>query len=96
MEKFQYPSKSFSMKTISAMSRGKNIEVLVTSDRKRNLLLLELPNMIEAQGKKGGWRSTLRWWKLLGFVQMHSFAMGSGYSCRYTNDDGLLITYKKE
>ncbi len=96
MEKFQYPSKSFSTKAISAMSQGKNIEVFVTSDKKQNLLLLELPNMIETQGKKGGWRSTLRWWKLLGFVQVHSFAMGSEYSCSYTNDGGLLITYKKE
>jgi len=96
METFQYPSKSFSLKAISAMSQGNNIEVVVTSDKKQNLLLPELPEMIETKGKNSGWRSTLRWWRLLGFVQVHSFAMASGYSCDYTNDDRLLITYKKE
>ena len=90
----EYPSARFVGRAKSAISRGEELRIRIRTRSRRRLLLKELPALFEEKTHQETWSFFARWFRLIGFITVHFYAMGARYKGHYLNEKELVVIYE--
>ncbi len=95
MKKITYPSKYFLKRTISLIKNGEEVDVIISSGWRRNILLQELPNLLENDDEaKPHWKFVIHMFAIMRFFTAYLYAKTYSYVITYFDEEDLIVSFK--